>query len=527
MIISKIKPIFNFVFSCILLFTLFTSEAYAAVVESVRLWRGPDHTRLVLDLSAPVDYEIFSLENPERLVIDIANSSRKASLAKLNLAKTPIVKIRSGIRNKKNLRIVLDLAQPTDYKHFVLGPNKKYGNRLVIDLYDRAPIVVEKAPVVIDKVPEVVEKAPEVVEKVPEVVEKAPEVVKKVPETVEKAPEIVDKVPEVADKIQEIVDKVAKDEDAKVVDEKKPPVSRSIDDVVEESGRKIVIAVDAGHGGIDPGALGPKSIQEKHVVLQISRRIESLLDKDPYFDGLLIRENDYYLAHRKRTQIARENRADFFVSIHADAFTDSRVKGASVYALSNKGATSETARYLAKKENEADLIGGVSSLKLANKDDELAGILADLSMNSTLRSSLDAGDYVLRNMGTVARLHKKKVEQASFLVLKSLDIPSLLIETGFISNPREARLLSNTAYQKKIAKAIYIGLVQYYQDNPPDGTLLASAVSGKTRTYLVAKGDTLSEIAIRYNTSVGRILSYNKLSSSAIHVGQELLIPAL
>ena len=513
MIISKIKSIFNFVFSCILLFTLFTSEAYAAVVESVRLWRGPDHTRLVLDLSAPVDYEIFTLENPQRLVIDIANSSRKASLAKLNLAKTPIVKIRSGIRNKKNLRIVLDLAQPTDYKHFVLGPNKKYGNRLVIDLYDRAPKVVEKAPVVIDK-------APEVVEKVPEVIEKAPEVV-------EKAPEVVDKVPEVADKIQEIVDKVAKDEDTKVVDEKKPPVSRSIDDVVEESGRKIVIAVDAGHGGIDPGALGPKSIQEKHVVLQISRRIESLLDKDPYFDGLLIRENDYYLAHRKRTQIARENRADFFISIHADAFTDSRVKGASVYALSNKGATSETARYLAKKENEADLIGGVSSLKLANKDDELAGILADLSMNSTLRSSLDAGDYVLRNMGTVARLHKKKVEQASFLVLKSLDIPSLLIETGFISNPKEARLLSNTAYQKKIAKAIYIGLVQYYQDNPPDGTLLASAVSGKTRTYLVAKGDTLSAIAIRYNTSVSRILSYNKLSSSAIHVGQELLIPAL
>ena len=520
MIISKIKSIFNFVFSCILLFTLFTSEAYAAVVESVRLWRGPDHTRLVLDLSAPVDYEIFTLENPERLVIDIANSSRKASLAKLNLAKTPIVKIRSGIRNKKNLRIVLDLAQPTDYKHFVLGPNKKYGNRLVIDLYDRAPEVVEKAPVVIDK-------APEVVEKVPEVVEKVPEVVEKVPEVIEKAPEVVEKAPEVADKIQEIVDKVAEDEDVEVVDEKKPPVSRSIDDVVEESGRKIVIAVDAGHGGIDPGALGPKSIQEKHVVLQISRRIESLLDKDPYFDGLLIRENDYYLAHRKRTQIARENRADFFVSIHADAFTDSRVKGASVYALSNKGATSETARYLAKKENEADLIGGVSSLKLANKDDELAGILADLSMNSTLRSSLDAGDYVLRNMGTVARLHKKKVEQASFLVLKSLDIPSLLIETGFISNPREARLLSNSAYQKKIAKAIYIGLVQYYQDNPPDGTLLASAVSGKTRTYLVAKGDTLSEIAIRYNTSVSRILSYNKLSSSAIHVGQELLIPAL
>ena len=523
MIISKMKSIFNLVFGCILLLGLFTSEAYAATVESVRLWRGPDHTRLVLDLSAPVDYEIFTLENPERLVIDIANSSRKASLAKLNLAKTPIIKIRSGIRNKKNLRIVLDLTQPTQFKHFVLGPNKKYGHRLVIDLYDKAPEVVKEVP---KEAPKVVDKVPEVVDKIPEVVEKVPEVVEKAPKEIEKLPEVVKEAPEVADKIQEIVDKVAEEEKKAEVEEK-PPVSRSIDDVVVDPGRKIVIAVDAGHGGMDPGALGPKSIQEKHVVLQISQRINSLLKKDPYFDGILIRENDYYLAHRKRTQIARENRADFFISIHADAFTDSRVKGASVYALSNKGATSETARYLAKKENEADLIGGASSLKLGGKDDMLAGVLVDLSMNSTLRSSLDAGDYVLRNMGTVARLHKKKVEQASFLVLKSLDIPSLLIETGFISNPSEARLLSNSAYQKKIAKAIYIGLIQYYQDNPPDGTLLATAVSGKTRTYLVAKGDTLSEIAIRYNTSVSRILSYNKLSSSAIHVGQELLIPAL
>lgn len=513
MIISKIKSIFSYILSCLLLLTLLTAEVLAADVESVRLWRGPDHTRLVLDLSAPVDYEIFTLQNPDRLVIDITNSSRSASLENLNFSKTPILKIRSGIRKKKNLRIVLDLVQPTQYKHFVLGPNKKYGDRLVLDLTDKVVEIVKKVPEVIEKVPEVIEKIPEVVEKVPEFVDKIPEVVDKAPEIVKEIPDIIEKLPDVDDK-ESVVDK-------------EPPVSRSIEDVVKESGRKIVIAVDAGHGGIDPGALGPKKIQEKHVVLQISRRIESLLDQDPYFDGLLIREDDYYLAHRKRTQIARDNLADFFISIHADAFTDSRVKGASVYALSNKGATSETARYLAKKENEADLIGGASTLKIGNKDNLLAGVLVDLSMNSTLRSSLDAGDYVLRNMGTVARLHKKKVEQASFLVLKSLDIPSLLIETGFISNPKEARLLSNSAYQKKLAKAIYIGLVQYYQDNPPDGTLLASAVSGNTRTYLVAKGDTLSAIAIRYNTSVSRILSYNKLSSSSIHVGQELLIPAL
>jgi N-acetylmuramoyl-L-alanine amidase len=485
MIINKIKSAFNFALCCVLLTALFVSEVYAAEVETARLWRGPDKTRLVFDLSGPIEYEIFTLQNPERLVIDIANSSRSTLFDNLKLAKTPILKIRAGIRKKKNLRIVLDLADATEYKHFVLGPNAKYGDRLVIDL--------------VNKVRKVVKKVPEVVEKLPEEVKKVPEELKKVPEVVKKVPQII---------------------------EKEPPASRSIEDVIAESGRKIIIAVDAGHGGVDPGALGPKRIQEKKVVLQISQRLEKLLDDDPYFDGLLIREGDYYLAHRKRTQKARDNRADFFVSIHADAFTDSRVKGASVYALSNKGATSETARYLAKKENEADLIGGGSALKIGDKDSLLAGVLVDLSMNSTLRSSLDAGDYILRNMGTVARLHKKKVEQASFLVLKSLDIPSLLIETGFISNPNEARKLSNAAYQRKLAKAIYVGLVQYYHDNPPDGTLLASAISGKTRTYLVAKGDTLSEIAIRHNTSVGRILSYNKLSSSAIHVGQELLIPA-
>ena len=491
MTINKIKSTSRFILSYLLLLLLFAAEVYAADIESARLWRGPDHTRLVLDLSDSIDYEIFPLQNPERLVIDIADSSLRTSFDNLNLSKTPIVKIRSGIRKKRDLRIVLDLAVSTDYKHFVLVPNGKYGDRLVIDLVDR---VVKS----LDKIPEIVEKVPEIVEKVPEIVEKVPEIVEKVPEVVEKVPEIV---------------------------ESKPPVSRSVEDVIKESGRKIIIAVDAGHGGIDPGALGPKKIIEKRVVLQIAQRIETLLDKDPYFDGLLIRKSDYYLAHRKRTQLARDSRADFFISIHADAFTDSRVNGASVYALSNTGATSEIARYLAKKENEADLIGGSSTLELDNKDNLLAGVLVDLSMNSTLRSSLNAGEYVLRNMGTVARLHKKKVEQASFLVLKSLDIPSLLIETGFISNPNEARLLSNATYQKKMAKAIYIGLAQYYHDNPPDGTLLASAVSGKTRTYLVARGDTLSEIAARHNTSVSRILSYNKLSSSAIQVGQELHIP--
>ncbi|MGB1158291.1 MAG: N-acetylmuramoyl-L-alanine amidase [Porticoccaceae bacterium] len=428
---------------CLILLTTFaSSKLFSAEVNSVRLWRAPDHTRLVFDISEPADYKLFSLQNPQRLVIDIAQGSLSTDFTQLKLTSTPIAKMRSAVRNNGDLRVVLDLSAAIEPRHFTLDSNEQYSDRLVIDLFD-----------------------------------------------------------------------------------KQTAISRSVQQVVEHSDRKIIIAVDAGHGGEDPGALGPKGIMEKNVVLQIAQRIERLLDRDPHFEGLLVRSSDYYLAHRKRTQLAREQRADFFISIHADAFTDSRANGASVYALSNSGATSEAARFLARRENRADLIGGTSALKLGDRDDMLAGVLVDLSMTATMSSSLNAGAYVLKNMGTVARLHKKKVEQAGFLVLKSPDIPSLLIETGFISNPKEARQLSSGSYQQKMATAIYNGLVQYYTENPPLGTLLATAVSGKPLAYLVASGDTLSEIAARYNTSVNRILNYNKLSSSTIRVGQELLIP--
>jgi len=260
-------------------------------------------------------------------------------------------------------------------------------------------------------------------------------------------------------------------------------------------------------------------------VLQIAKKIDKLFDENPYFDGVLVRTGDYYIDHRKRTQIARREQADFFISIHADGFSDPRANGASVYALSTKGATSETARYLASSENRADLIGGASALSLDDKDDLLAGVLLDLSMNETLRSSLDAGSYVLRNMGAVARLHKKQVEQAGFLVLKSPDIPSLLIETGFISNPKEAKQLSSDRYQQKMAKAVFDGLFSFYIEQPPVGTLLAKSSKELIKTYVIARGDTLSEIAQRYKTSVNKILRYNNLSSSSIRVGQKISIP--
>ena len=415
----------------------------AAEINSVRVWRAPDNTRLVFDVSGAIEYKVFSLDNPHRLVIDIANITNQPSVANLDFKNSPITKIRTAQRSAKELRIVLDLKSAVTPKHFTLKANEQYSNRLVIDLYD-----------------------------------------------------------------------------------KKRNVSRTVDELVKQSDRKIVIAIDAGHGGEDPGALGPQRMREKNVVLQISKRLEKLFDNDPNYKGILVRKGDYYLAHRKRTQIARDNKADFFVSIHADAFTDPRANGASVYALSNQGATSEAARFLAKKQNNADLIGGATALNLGSKDQMLAGVLLDLSMTATMSTSLEAGKHVLRQMGSVARLHKKKVEQAGFLVLKSPDIPSLLIETGFISNPKEARQLRTADYQQRMAKAIFSGIDQYYSEHPPEGTLLAKVMKGKPLKYIVARGDTLSEIASQYRISMAKIMRYNKMSSSTIRVGQEINIPS-
>ena len=423
----------------------FAGKNFAADIESVRLWRAPDNTRLVLDLSGAVEHKSFVLSNPYRLVVDVKNAALKTTFKDLDLSGTPIKGVRSGVRGGSDLRLVFDLNGRAEVKSFALKAYEQYGDRLVIDIYGRDAVAVEK---------------------------------------------------------------------------------KAVSKVVVQDNRKIVIAIDAGHGGEDPGALGPQKIREKVLAFQIAQRLDKLFDNDPDFTGALVRTGDYYLEHRKRTTIARNSRADFFVSIHADAFTNPKAHGASVYALSTKGATSEAARYLANKENSADLIGGSGSLSLDDKDAALAEVLLDLSMTATLSSSLDAGEYVLRKMGSVARLHKKQVEQAGFLVLKSPDIPSLLVETGFISNPGEARQLSNADYQQKMAEAIYAGLVEYFTLKPPSGSSLAANKNKRERSYIVARGDTLSQIAARHNTSVQKLVSYNKMKSNSVRVGQKLLIPA-
>ncbi len=425
-----------------LLLLLSATELLAASVDGIRLWRAPDHTRLVFDLGGPVEHKVFPLSNPDRLVIDIANAQLKNGLPDLSLENTPIKSIRSGVHNKQDLRIVLDLKEALKPRSFPLQSNEQYGDRLVVDLYD-VEVRTEK----------------------------------------------------------------------------------TVKTITEDGNRDIIVAIDAGHGGEDPGALGPKRIQEKRVVLEISRKLARLIDATPGYRATLIRSGDYYIPLRKRTDIARERRADMFISIHADAFNHPSANGASVYALSRRGATSETARYLAGRENRADLIGGAGSVSLGDKDKMLASVLLDLSMTATLSSSLDVGSEVLKQVGGVTRLHKKQVEQAGFMVLKSPDIPSILVETGFISNPTEAKKLANSGYQQKMAKAIFKGVDRYFSSNPPAGTLLAARLGGSERVHVIANGDTLSGIASQYNISVRQLQRHNGLKNTRIRIGQRLKIP--
>ena len=432
---------------------LVTPSTVAGVqVEGVRLWRAPDHTRLVFDLSGPAEHSLFSLDNPQRLVVDIRRAQLDAGVKIPDLDQSPIRRLRSAARNGGDLRVVLDLQATVDPKSFFLPRHGDNDDRLVVDLYDRG--------------------------------------VKKTERTAQKV-------------------------------------------MTSLSGqRDIVIAIDAGHGGEDPGALGPKlgsrRLQEKDVVLSISRELAELINREKGFRAELIRTGDYYIPLSKRRDKAREMRADLFVSIHADAFKDQRAHGASVYALSSRGATSETARFLAQRENEADLIGGVGNVSLDDKEEILRNVLVDLSMTATLGSSLQVGEQVLQSVDSVARLHKRQVEQAGFMVLKSPDVPSILVETGFISNPDEARKLNSHFYRQSMARAVFNGVRNYFQAMPPAGTYIASQNNGKDGAhmeYVIAEGDTLSTIARRYEVSVSQLQQVNRLSGSTIRVGQRLLIP--
>ncbi|CAN1595746.1 N-acetylmuramoyl-L-alanine amidase [Pseudomonas sp. B21-028] len=452
-----------------LLLTALAVDAVAETkVSSVRLWRAPDNTRLVFDLTGPVQHSVFTLTAPDRLVIDINGASLGAPL-NVATANTPITAIRSAQRTPTDLRVVVDLKKTVTPKSFTLAPNAQYGNRLVVDLFDNPADAAPPPP------------APTKIATVPAVPVTPTEPAMKLPPT---------------------------------------PAGK----------RDIIVVIDAGHGGEDPGASGSRGQHEKDVVLSIARELQRQVNGMKGFRAELTRTGDYFIPLRGRTEIARKKGADLFVSIHADAAPSAAAFGASVFALSDRGATSETARWLADSENRSDLIGGAGNVSLDDKDRMLAGVLLDLSMTASLTSSLNVGQKVLSNIGRVTPLHKRRVEQAGFMVLKSPDIPSILVETGFISNSNEASKLSSSSHQQALARSISSGVRQFFQQNPPPGTYIAwlrdsGKIAQGPRDHRVSAGETLAMIAVRYQVSPATLRSVNNLKSDELKIGQTLTIP--
>ncbi len=303
------------------------------------------------------------------------------------------------------------------------------------------------------------------------------------------------------------------------------PVVRRAPQATTDRGRNVVVVVDAGHGGEDPGASGRGGAREKDVVLAIAKKLAAEIDAQPGMRAVLVRNGDYFVSHRKRMEIAHEARADFFISIHADSYRDPAAKGATVYMLSEKGASDEAALLLAQRENASDFIGGVS---LADKDQMLARVLLDLSQSAALNASMAAGQRLIRRMSAVTAMRRRDVQQAPFLVLKSPDIPSVLVETAYISNPREEASLRSAKYQSALAAALRQGIVDYFAANPPEDSYFALnpvVESPEIVRHVIARGETLSGIAERYRVSSASIRRTNSLRTDVLRIGQVLTIP--
>ena len=417
-------------------FILSATSASATTVTATRVWPAADYTRITIEANNEINQTMLVLKDPDRLVLDLEGVELNASLKSLANAISPndpyIKQVRVANFKPNVVRVVVDLKTPIKPSIFILQPAGQYQHRLVLDVY---PLQ--------DPILSVIEKADKPAEPLPPAEQK----------TVENKP--AQPVPVIAEN---------KPTEALIPTEpvvaEKPIVNKP---ATNKSGRLITIAIDAGHGGEDPGAQGANGSHEKDITLGIAKKLKERIDAEPNMRGILTRDGDYFIPLHGRVVKARNMQADLFISVHADAFVRPDARGSSVFALSEKGATSASARYLAKKENESDLIGGVS---LDDKDANLARTLLDLSQTATINDSLKLGKAVLTRIGEINTLHKGSVEQAGFAVLKSPDIPSILVETAFISNPEEERKLNDDAYREKLVEAIITGVKKYFSTNP-------------------------------------------------------------
>ncbi len=421
---------------------LLCSAVFAdTTVENVRIWSESNKTRVVLDLSQPVEHNIFTLRGPDRLVIDLKDSRLGRELMQMPQGAGAVSAIRSAVRADGQLRVVLDLNAAVRSRTFTAGPNATYGDRLVVDLQAAGAIA---------------------------------------------------------------------------------PVKRASEEY--RPGRDIIIAIDAGHGGHDPGTSGRYS-KEKDVVLAISRELAKRINAEPGMQALMVRDRDVFVNHKDRVDYAQNKDADLFVSVHADAFGDKRASGASVFALNLDRANREAKETLSRRHEQEVKVGDVS---LNDKDAVLASVLYDLSQSAALSASMEVGGHVSRELERVAKMHSRKVKEKSLAVLTSAEMPSILVETGFLTNPSEEKKLRDKAHQRRLASAILAGIRSYFYTNPPPDTQIAMDMRrqpARQVRYIVTRGDTVSEIAARYNVSSADIRRANKLSNDKIRVGQTLSIP--
>lgn len=423
-----------------------------ADVEAARLWRAPDHTRLVFDLSAAKEFDLFTLADPERIIIDIENARLLNELNDLDFTDSPILSLRAAQSDDKNVRVVLDLSTKVKPSAFSLGANGEFRDRIVVDLYD--------------------------------------------------------------------------------IQTSQTVVARTTPVATRGEKRDLVVAIVAGHGGEDPGALSHDGkLMEKDVTLAIARAIRDRLNSTQGYKPLMIRDGDYTVKLQDRPNIGRDNRVDIYLSIHADSAPSSAAKGVTIYALSGETADEENARRVAQKENRADLLGGTEGdISIAHVEDDLALTLLDLSMAWSKEQSELLGARILAALDGVATLRRDKVQAGNLWELRSPDIPSLLIETGYLTNPDEAKKLGTRAYQEQLAAAIVDGVMQYFYDAPPEGSLVAwQKVNGiepvAPTSYTVKRGDSLSEIAQRFGITMAELKTHNNLTSNTIQIGKVLKLP--
>ncbi|WP_266168047.1 N-acetylmuramoyl-L-alanine amidase [Dyella subtropica] len=502
----------------------------AADVKSARVWAGPEYTRLVLDVSGPLDYKVR--QDGSQVMIDIDRSALAGGFAAPGAQ--GLYKGLESSQQDDRLQLVAKVDASSHYKSFLLKPAADYGYRLVVDVYpggggssavasrdtgDSSALVAASAPTV------------------------AAPVASKTSPTPTK------------NSIKSTQSGMASTRQAAAL---------------LNGERKVVVAVDAGHGGDDPGAHGPGGTLEKNVTLAVARELADQINKQPGMKAVLTRSADFFIPLKQRYQIARQNNADLFVSIHADAFVNGDAKGSSVWVLSPRGKSSEAARWLADRENRADLIGGVS---LDDKDDSLAAVLLDLQQGYAMQASESVAGNVLKALGNLGPTHRGYVERANFVVLRSPDVPSILVETAFISNPTEESKLKDPTHQARLAEAVMGGVRNYFESTPPPGTWFAAQAARRNGTMVastkndddsdttsaaaskavaqamtsspkastdssaradadvrdlhrVTRGESLRSIARQYGVSVDALKTANRINADAVHAGMVLTIPA-